>query len=71
MIAFIEQYAGVDPGEAQAIFARGTWRLARERRGATLHVGALSPLAPDERDAVAAEAESLAEFLGAEEIHGI
>ncbi len=47
-------------------FARGTWR--HDRKDGVLRVGPLAPLTAGEREAVAAEAEALRAFLGAEAV---
>ncbi len=51
-------------------FVRATWKLVRERGAATLAVTPFAtPLARDERAAVAAEAERLLRFAGADAEH--
>ncbi len=50
-------------------FVRGAWRF--DRKAGTLRVGPLAPLAPGEREALAAEAEGLAALLGAGSVEGL
>jgi hypothetical protein len=50
-------------------FVRGAWRF--DRKAGALRVGPLAPLAPGEREALAAEAEGLAALLGAESVEGL
>ena len=50
-------------------FVRGTWRL--DRKAGVLRVGPLGPLAGEEREAVAAEAEGLCALLGAATVEGL
>jgi hypothetical protein len=50
-------------------FVRGSWGL--DRSTGTLRVGAFTPLAGAEREAVAAEAEGLRALLGADAVTGL
>jgi hypothetical protein len=52
-------------------FVQGTWRIARQRSAATLHVQPFAPLAEADRIALTEEGAQLLDFVAADQRHEI